>query len=289
MFRNLFGRKKPDAPAPAAATPALAAAPARREVPVYTALLETPSRTLPAALKEREASDTFVKYRDAWQQKLLGGTRPTDSQPAFASLVRPPSGVVTMTIPPEETPVALVFSSPLRAMDYRDAVGLPAGEVQLLALPLPGLVKMLRDLEPVGITRLAFDRCPRCAIGLLVDGAGISNVEKAWEMRCIHKATEVAREQLYFSYALDAARAGHLDEAREIALEAAGHVTLEDPNLHLLIGQIGVATGDSALATEAVQLLRMLGAGAHEAKLVSVISAARADFEGPAEAAPARR
>jgi hypothetical protein len=40
------------------------------------------------------------------------------------------------------------------------------------------------------------------------------------------KAT-LARGNLYFSYALEAARAGRIEVAREVALETVGHVDLE--------------------------------------------------------------
>lgn len=278
MFSKLFGKKKPEPTlTPASAAPA---APARA-IPVYSAILERPSRTLPAGLVERESSPQFTQHRDGWQQKLLSQPRPNDTQHVVTTLAVPGGGVATFDLPDGSARAGLYFSSPVRAADYKDSMGREGAPGQLLALTLPGFLQMMRDLEAQGVTAISFDRCPRCTEVTILQTAEITTIEQAWNVRCVYKAREISREQLYFAYALDAARDGHLDEAREVALEAAAHVTLEDPNLHLLLGQLGLALADTTLTAEALALLKLMKADAHAGKLATVAEIGAADFEGP--------
>lgn len=277
MFRKLFGKKKDEA----AAVLAPVAPAAKREIPLYSELIATPSRRLPDGLRERETSEPFRQHSAAWQKRLLEGRRPTDEQGVFVSLGSGNGGVVTFGLPDDGRRAVLYFSSPLRATDYRDSMGPDGASAQFLSLTLPNFLKMLRDLEKAAILDLTLDRCPRCPIVTVSQTESIQTIEQAWTMRCTIKGAEIAREQLYFSYALDAARAEHLDEAREVALEAVGHVTIEDPNMHLLLGQIAVAFGDTKLAEEAKTLLGYLRMEPHAVKLASVIESGVADFEGP--------
>ena len=90
-----------------------------------------------------------------------------------------------------------------------------------------------------------------------------------------------ARQELYLARALELARAGRIETARELALEMAGHVTLEDPDTHLLLGQIAVGLGDRTLLAEARALLRAQGAEAWEKKLDAVALSGAPDFEAP--------
>ena len=73
----------------------------------------------------------------------------------------------------------------------------------------------------------------------------------------IFKATEMARLVLYFDYAQNAAKVGKFMVARDVALETVGHVTFEDPRLHLLLGKLGVQLGDKQLLREAIRFLGM--------------------------------
>ena len=86
------------------------------------------------------------------------------------------------------------------------------------------------------------------------------------------------RTELYLAYALDAARASRLEEARDVALSAVGHVSLEDRRLRLLLGQLAVALGDRTLLREAKAFLRFLNLSAWERMLEEVEQAGSPDF-----------
>lgn len=95
----------------------------------------------------------------------------------------------------------------------------------------------------------------------------------------IHKATEIARLQLYCAYALRSARAGQLEAARDVALEAVGHVSSEDPRPHLLLGELAVALGDRTLLQEAQMFLRFFKHEPWEQRLSVAEQAGQALFE----------
>jgi hypothetical protein len=97
----------------------------------------------------------------------------------------------------------------------------------------------------------------------------------------IHKATEIARANLYFSHALESARAGRLEIARDVALETVGHVSLEDPSPHWLLGQLAVILRDQRLLREAKAFLRFLKLDHWERRLDQVVVSGSPDFEDP--------
>src|SRR5262249_53789590 len=128
--------------------------------------------------------------------------------------------------------------------------------------------RMLRDIPgTLGVGAFTVDRCPRCnlctSIGIPPNFAA-SDVLPIW---LIFKSGELARAHAYFAFALQSARENRLDVARDVALETAGHVTMEDPRVHLLLGRIGIATNDKTLLREAKSFLAFLKDDARLAKL----------------------
>lgn len=105
--------------------------------------------------------------------------------------------------------------------------------------------------------------------------------EDVWMRLCITVANHIERTRLYLGYALAAAREGRLEEAREVALETAGHAAIDNADVHLLIGQVGLATSDGALVSEARAFLSVLGAQRHAEKLAGIAERGVADFAGP--------
>jgi len=93
------------------------------------------------------------------------------------------------------------------------------------------------------------------------------------------EATEFARLDLYLDHARVAARAGQLDVARNVAFETVGHVSLEDPRAHMLLGQIAVALRDRRLFREAKGFLQFLRLGAWERRLDEASRSGTPDFE----------
>jgi hypothetical protein len=98
----------------------------------------------------------------------------------------------------------------------------------------------------------------------------------------IFKGLKLARADLYFAFALQSARIGALERARDVALETAGHVTFEDARVHLLLGQVAIALRDRRLLSEARACLARLGVSACEQKLNEVERSGKPDFSGPA-------
>ncbi len=62
------------------------------------------------------------------------------------------------------------------------------------------------------------------------------------------------------------------------SLETVGHVSGEDPRLHRLLGELGVALREPGLTAEAIGWLRMLKCGAWERKLEAAVASGVATF-----------
>ena len=256
----------------------------RKELPEYSALRAIPTRGVPPDLAEAEGSEFFATSREKLEHELRKlPRRPPEDEPLFMELLEAQgSGVVTINLPDHSGQCLPVFSTPFRAFDYVQTL-LPSGpSVRYVSSSPLQLVKMLRDMEASGIEALALDRCPRCSIFTTVGTCSLKTSDDLIGLWCIFKATLLARGDLYFSYALESARAGQIEIARDVALETVGHVDLEDPRPHLLLGQVAVKLRDRELLRQAKSFLRFLKLDRWERKLDQVVQSGSPDFEDTA-------
>ena len=249
-------------------------------LPEYSAVRKIPSRNLPEDLVEKERSEQFSVRREEIEDSLRQTShRPKEDSSLFVEILDvKEGGVLTITIPEEDDMCVPVFSSPLRAADYVRSQSLPSQSLKYLSSSPSGLVQMLSDLSNSGIQWFALDLCPRCAVFNATGSASVSTAEQAVNCWCISKATELARLELYVCYANWLAVSGHLEVARDVALETVAHVNLEDPRVHFLLGQIAVAFGDRRLVREAKAFLHFLQLGDWEQKLDEVVQSGSPDF-----------
>jgi hypothetical protein len=253
----------------------------RKELPEYFALRSTPTRELPPDLAEAERSESFATSRENFERELRKlPRRPPEDDPLFMELLEANgSGVVTITLPDRSDQCLPVFSTPFRAFDYVQTLLASGPLVRYLSSSPVQLLHMLHDIESVGIKTLALDRCPRCSIFTTVGTSSLKTSDDLIGLWCIFKATQLARMNLYSSYALEAARVGRIEIALEVALETVGHVDLEDPRPHLLLGLLAVKLRDRKLLREAQTFLRFLKLDRWEQKLDQVVQSGSPDFE----------
>ena len=83
---------------------------------------------------------------------------------------------------------------------------------------------------------------------------------------------------LYLRYARDLAQDGQLKVAREITLETVGHVSMEDPEPHFLLGQIAIAMEDQVLLHEAKNYLQYFKHSTWERKLDEIVKIGYPEF-----------
>jgi hypothetical protein len=254
------------------------------EIPEYSALRSLPSRGVPADLSEAEASEPYQTNREGIERELLAPPRrPLEDVPLFTIILESNgSGLVTFTLPEHIGKCLPVFSTPFRAADYVQTVLTTGADVSYVNPSPLQLVNALRAVEAAGVESLALDRCPRCSTFTTVGLPSLRASDQLIDLWCIFKATQLARENLYFSYAQDSARVGKFETARDVALEAVAHVNLEDPRPHLLLGQLAVKLGDQELLRESRAYLRFLKLDRWERKLDEVVRSEAPDFENPA-------
>ena len=255
---------------------------ASRTPPFYAELWSIPTRDLPPELKLKEASTEFSARQEAIQRDLLeGNSRPANDAPLFTELMSADRrSVVTVTLP-EGRQCLTVFSSMFRAIDYLAVVAAGDPKVGYLVSSPRELHQMLRDIERAGIRWLALDRCPRCQTFTVIETGSLETVESVLTAWSISKSTELARLELYRDHAVELARAGEFRLAKEVALETVGHVSGEAPDIHLLLGELGIALGDPALIEEARQSLRWLKSERWERKLNELVESKSPAFEYP--------
>ena len=229
------------------------------QIPMYSDLRQRPTRPLPAALLEREQHPDERTQREEIQQQISEQLQRSDpDQPILSELLSAEGGVVTIPLPEKGVHCLPVFSSPYRAADYVQTLMAAGPRIQYPASSAAQFLRMLRDLERAGINSVAVDRCPRCEVFVSVRTNSIREVKDVHSVLAIAVAMNLHRANLYFEYALEQARKGLPAEAREVALETAGHTTFEDPRPHLLLGLPAIKQKDRKLLQEAKAFLAFL-------------------------------
>jgi len=121
-----------------------------------------------------------------------------------------------------------------------------------------GCLKMLRDLEARGTADFVIDKCPRCAYVVAVGSSSVvtpADVIFGWALnRSLHQA----RYELYADHARELLEVGDVNDARDVLLEIAGHVTFEEPAVHRLLEQVAERLNDQILKREAREFLHFL-------------------------------
>jgi hypothetical protein len=227
-------------------------------LPWYSYLKAEPNRGVPDELKEQESGEDHDVKRERLQRDLLDTShRPADNVPLFTELMAG-NGIITLPLPDSTRQCLLVFSTPLKAADYR-RMQLSAGppSTYLSSSPLQ-LVKAFADLARSEVDSTAIDRCPRCNIGVVSQLRLPTSADTLISLWAIQKGSELARADLYLTYAAKCMGAGNLDTARDVVLETVGHVSFEDPRVHYMLGEIALRLRDRKLLREARAFLAFL-------------------------------
>jgi hypothetical protein len=190
-------------------------------------------------------------------------------------------GVITINLPDPNEKCVPIFSTSLRAAEYVHVVWRNGPSVKYLVSSSVQLLGLLADLRTAGIQSMALDRCPRCRTFASTRTMSLKHADDLITLWAVFKATELARLDLYVSYALKKAQSGLFPFARQVAFETVVHVSSEDPRPHLLLGQIAAITGDRSTFAEAKAFLRLLKLDAWERKLDQDAQSGSLSFEGP--------
>jgi hypothetical protein len=214
--------------------------PAHLDPPTYSDLRRSPTRGFPAPLASMEGSESFkTRQRAIFDDVLRPPQLPAHDQPLFVTLILN-EGVVTIPMS-DSVQCLVVFTSMIRAADYAQTLLASGPAVRYLSSTPAQFVTMLRDVSDRGITAFAIDRCPRCEEFWTVASRSVETADAAIQLWAIATSTQVARAEFALAHAESSARAGHLLAARDVLLEAIGHITPDDARLHFLLGQVAIA------------------------------------------------
>lgn len=228
------------------------------QLPQYSEVVRVPTPGVPKRLAAEETSDAFGHRCEAAARELLEpANRPAEDAPLFVTIISAEGGPLTVAQPDGARSVT-VFSSPFRAADYHRALLDEPDDRKFLVSTPADLVTMLADLRGVGVESIALDRCPRCTSFAVYDTESMAAADLL-SLWATVKAAELTRSALYSEVARKLAASGRSRHARRLALQTASHVTMEDPGLHLFIGQLAVARKDRTELEEAKRFLKYLG------------------------------
>jgi len=249
-------------------------------MPEYSGAREIPSKGIPSHLSEREANEAFSARCNSIQLWLCEPPRrPQVESPLFVELLTSNSQSVVTIERTKDSHCMPVFSSPFRAADYVRTLLASGPPIAYLSSSPLELIAMFGDLRQVGIDEFTLDRCPRCEAFCAVSTGSMTTTDDVINCWSIFKAMELARLEQFLSYAQAAARAQQFYTARDVLLEAAAHVSVEDPRLHFSLGQIARALYDSELLHEAKVFLRFFKLKSWERRLDHIAPSRWSDYD----------
>ena len=244
-------------------------------VPDYSSLKGLPSPALP------DESEAVEARRGAIERELLHSSRrPPDDAPLLTKLLVANHGAWTISDSDGEE-CLLTFGTRFRAADFIRAVVTPGPRPEPVSTSPSQFVRMLGDLRKSGVDSFTIDPCPRCPPSTRITGIRShslrvpGDVIRVW---AIGESIQSARIEFYVGRALEWARDGRLEAARDLALKSVGHVYFEDPRPHLLLGQLAVVLGDRLLLEEAKAFLHYFGSVSWEQRLEDVERIGTCDF-----------
>ena len=247
------------------------------EIPRYS---RTPS-ALPADLAEEARSERFSSWRASIERDLVARrSRGASDRPLLITLLTD-DGVLTLPQAEGAGRCLPAFSAPLAAADTVQTLLRSGPRVRYRVSTPAQFEQMLRDLETVDVEGFTIDPCPRCPLFSCFQSAEIQSAEDVVKVWAIGEATTLAMDGLYWSYALEAARKGRLETARDVSLDAVSYLALGDPRFHYLLGQTAIALGDPVLLAEARAFLRFLGLPHWEQRLTDADASGTPDFSPP--------
>ena len=252
-------------------------------LPLYTHLRKISSRGIPPELARMEKSPEHLTRQDAFEMELSASSLlPKPGDPALTIFVSGGANLLTIPIPGNDDVSCIpLFSERWRVADYARTRFAGRSDVSFAVMSAEGVVSTLRYVEAMGRFVFTIDCCPRCDDFIHYETSLADEADYLIRMIGVHRSTELARRHLYYHYALNKAKMGHHVAARDVLLETVAHVTMSDPDTHLLLGQLGLAMGDDELVREAHEHLRFFGSGAWDRKLESVELSGKVDFQGP--------
>ena len=249
-------------------------------MPQYSGARELPSRGIRSDLSEHESNEAFNARCDSIQRWLCEPPRsPQVDSPLFVEILTDNSRSVLAIDRTTGSRCMPVFSSSFRAAEYVRTLLASGPPVAYLSSSPLDLVAMFRDLRQVGIDEFTLDRCPRCEAFCAISTAEVITTEDVIKCWSIFKSIELARLEQFLNYAQAAARGQQFYTARDVLLEAAAHVTVEDPRLHLSLGQVAVALYDSQLLHEAKTFLRFFELKSWERRLDQIAQSRCSDYD----------
>ena len=249
-------------------------------MPEYSGAREMPSRGVPSRRSEREANEAFSARCDSIQRWLCEPPRrPQVESPLLVELLTGNSQSVLTIERTKDSHCMPVFSSPFRAADYVRTLLASGPPIAYLSSSPLELIAMFGNLRQVGIDEFTLDRCPRCEAFTAVSTASMTTTDDVINCWSVIKSMELARLEQFLNYAQAAARAQQFYTARDVLLEAAAHVSVEDPRLHFSLGQVALALYDSELLHEAKTFLRFFKLKSWEHRLDEIAQSRWSDYD----------
>ena len=249
-------------------------------LPEYTGAREMPSGGILSGCSEQEENDAFNARCDAIQRWLYEPTRrPQIDSPLFVEILTDNGRSVLTMNRTKDSHCMPVFSSPFRAAEYVQTLLPSESPVAYLSSSPLEFLAMLQDLTAVGIDGFTLDRCPRCETFCAIGSASITTSDDVITCWSTVKSIELARLEFFLDYAQTSARGEQFYSARDALLEAAAHVSVEDPRLHFSLGHVALALHDPELLREAKTFLRFFKFKSWEHRLDQIAQSGSCDFD----------
>jgi hypothetical protein len=223
------------------------------DIPQYALLRGM--RPLVATPDIRAAEEEAFTRHAELTDHLVGMVRAGSQSVALTTITTQSGGFVSLAT--QGLSILPVFTSSVRAIDYQECVAGP-GTARVRHLSADELVSLFADGSQ-NITNWTLDPCPRCSMCNMYQAEQFQTPDDVFNVWAIARATTRLRTEVYVRHALELACAGDWRMAKYTLMCALQHVTLEEAQVHLLAGEIGIADGNRSVTEDASAWLRFLG------------------------------
>lgn len=211
------------------------------------------------AMSIHEAADPEMIERasELATEILQPENRPTDEDPLFTAIATQDAQagklrILSFGLADSQQRYLFLFSSLPRSVYYAErALGEESAQCHFQELSAANCAELVLDWMSAGITDVILDRCPHCETATAIPLPALKTTEDWFKMWAATQAARFVTYDRYVDQSLGALEEGRLADAASALVEVVEHLESARPEVHSLLGIIGVITFDDSLTQTA--------------------------------------
>lgn len=213
---------------------------------------------IPSDLQALLLEEHSLQRHNQLQDSLLESLKDIPKDSALLAIIRLGDSAL-LCLPGEvENPLCVpFFTSPLRAFHYAHVIlGSESDQASVFFVSADRFLAILRDTIKHEIRSFTVDPGPTCDFAAAVLSSNMKSTSGIYVAWAVYSSTRILAYDIYMTRAKQLLQRGDTEQARDIGLGIIGCTDVDDPSVHLLLGECGLVLGDERLLQDADDFLR---------------------------------